>query len=199
MMLNHIGQNDVAERVHNAWLSTIEGGIHTYDIYKEGISKQKVGTKEFSRAVIDRLGKLPQVLAPVKYDKLETIPVPPITTTRPFEKKELVGADVFVEFVNRPVQELATALQKCEANGLKLEMISNRGTTVWPHGLKETFCIDVYRCRFKISDKHTSTFIPHNYVNNLLQSITNAGLEYVKTELLYNFDGKPVFTKGQGQ
>jgi isocitrate dehydrogenase len=40
---------DVAERVHNAWLRTMEDGVHTYDIFREGISKQKVGTKEFAR------------------------------------------------------------------------------------------------------------------------------------------------------
>src|ERR1700682_3101672 len=57
MMLVHIDQTDIAERVHNAWLRTIEDGIHTYDIYDEGSSKQKVGTKEFERAVVNRMGK----------------------------------------------------------------------------------------------------------------------------------------------
>src|SRR6185295_7117024 len=33
MMLVHIGETTVAERVHNAWLRTLEDGIHTYDIY----------------------------------------------------------------------------------------------------------------------------------------------------------------------
>ncbi|MFH4247472.1 isocitrate/isopropylmalate family dehydrogenase, partial [Acinetobacter baumannii] len=60
MMLVHINQPDVAERAHNAWLKTIEDGIHTYDIFKEGISKQKVGTKEFAQAVVERLGQKPQ-------------------------------------------------------------------------------------------------------------------------------------------
>jgi isocitrate dehydrogenase len=45
MMLVHIGQSVIAERVHNAWLRTIEDGIHTYDIFDEGVSKKKVGTK----------------------------------------------------------------------------------------------------------------------------------------------------------
>src|SRR5437867_8091734 len=60
MMLVHIGQPDVAARVHNAWLRTIEDGVHTYDIYQEGASTQKVGTKEFGDAVIARLGQSPQ-------------------------------------------------------------------------------------------------------------------------------------------
>src|SRR5438105_9110754 len=67
LMLIHIGQQDVAERVHNAWLRTLEDGVHTYDIYKEGISKQKVGTKEFAEAVVARLGQNPETLKPVHY------------------------------------------------------------------------------------------------------------------------------------
>src|SRR5436853_1533143 len=46
MMLVHLGQTDVAERAHNAWLRTMEHGIHTYDIYKEGVSRENVGTRE---------------------------------------------------------------------------------------------------------------------------------------------------------
>src|SRR6266511_5018640 len=67
MMLVHINQQDVAERVHNAWLRTIEDGVHTYDIFDESVSKQKVGTKEFAQAVVDRLGKKPQTLRAVTY------------------------------------------------------------------------------------------------------------------------------------
>src|SRR5947209_7740953 len=67
MMMVHIGQTEIAERVHNAWLRTIEEGIHTYDIYEESVSKQKVGTKEFAQAVVDRLGKKPETLKEVKY------------------------------------------------------------------------------------------------------------------------------------
>src|SRR4029077_15602113 len=32
LMLVHIDQPEVAGRIHNAWLRTIEDGIHTYDI-----------------------------------------------------------------------------------------------------------------------------------------------------------------------
>ena len=67
MMLVHIGQPDVAERVHNAWLKTLEDGVHTYDIFAEGVSRQKVGTKEFAQAVVDRLGKTPETLKPIHY------------------------------------------------------------------------------------------------------------------------------------
>src|ERR687894_1120342 len=68
MMLVHIRQQDVAARVHNAWLRTLEDGIHTYDIYKEGVSKEKVGTREFAEAVVARLGQRPETLKAVKYN-----------------------------------------------------------------------------------------------------------------------------------
>jgi isocitrate dehydrogenase len=59
MMLVHIGQADQATKVHNAWLKTIEDGVHTGDIFLEGRSRKKVGTKEFTDAVIARLGEAP--------------------------------------------------------------------------------------------------------------------------------------------
>ncbi|MFM7148925.1 MAG: NADP-dependent isocitrate dehydrogenase, partial [Gemmataceae bacterium] len=78
MMLVHIDQSDVAARVHNAWLRTIEDGIHTYDIFADGVSKEKVGTREFARAVVSRLGKSPEKLPAVAYtnksDRLTTKP-----------------------------------------------------------------------------------------------------------------------------
>src|ERR687893_273968 len=67
MMLVHVGQTDVAERAHNAWLKTMEDGIHTYDIYKEGVSKEKVGTREFAEAVVARIGQKPAQLKAVTY------------------------------------------------------------------------------------------------------------------------------------
>src|SRR2546423_14882111 len=71
MMLVHIGQTDVAERAHNAWLRTMEDGVHTYDIYKEGVSKEKVGTREFAAAVAARVGARPEKLKAVSYKAVE--------------------------------------------------------------------------------------------------------------------------------
>ncbi|MBX7157733.1 MAG: NADP-dependent isocitrate dehydrogenase [Verrucomicrobiae bacterium] len=199
LMLLHIGQNEVAERAHNAWLRTIEDGIHTYDIFKEGISTQKVGTKEFAEAVVARLGKKPEKLRAVSYKQtgksaLSQTPV----YVRPKEKKELVGVDVFIEYISGKPQDLGAKLQKLEADGLKLEMLSNRGMAVWPKTMEETFLVDVYRCRFKLPDD-SKQVLPHEKVTALLDRVTRDGLEFVKMELLYNFDGKPGFSRGQGQ
>src|SRR5687767_4675046 len=67
LMLVHLGLTEEAERVHNAWLRTIEDGIHTYDIFEEGKSKEKVGTKEFADAVAQRMGQKPQTLKAAAY------------------------------------------------------------------------------------------------------------------------------------
>ena len=197
-MLVHIGQTDAAARAHNAWLKTIEDGVHTYDIFDDSVSKQKVGTKEFAQAVVDRLGQKPSVLKTVAYDGA---PKKPMTDrpayVRSTEKREMIGADVFIEFTGKP-DALAARLQPLEADGLKLEMLSNRGMAVWPKGLAETFCVDVFRCRFKLPDG-TAGVVPHAKITALLDRVTAAGLEFVKLEGLYNFDGKPGFSRGQGQ
>src|ERR1041384_2619060 len=98
MMLVHVGQADVAERAHNAWLKTMEDGVHTYDIYKEGVSKQKVGTKEFAEAVSERIGQTPQILKARKYSKADESHAS--TTNAKKEHKELVGVDVFLDWTS---------------------------------------------------------------------------------------------------
>src|SRR5688572_4127154 len=151
MMLVHIGQSDVAERVHNAWLRTIEDGIHTYDIYDEGKSKQKVGTKEFAEAVAQRLGQSPQTLKAASYKSAEETPTRafPATQSKAPAKKELIGVDVFLDWTKGSANELGEAVKKLSGNGTKLILISNRGVKVWPEGHAETFCSDHWRCRFR--------------------------------------------------
>src|SRR6266851_361710 len=148
LMLVHIGQTDVAENVHNAWRRTMEDGIHTYDIYVEGKSSQKVGTKEFGEAVVARLGQKPQTLKPVHYAPKTAAKASAPRAARPVPKKELVGVDVYVEWPARTPNDLAEKIQEASGDGLALEMIANRGVKVWPDGSPETFCTDSFRCRF---------------------------------------------------
>ncbi|REJ81958.1 MAG: NADP-dependent isocitrate dehydrogenase [Bacteroidetes bacterium] len=195
MMLNHINQTEVAEKVQNAWLKTIEDGIHTYDIYKEGVSKQKVGTKEFAEAVISNLGKNPAKLKSVKYEKGQAIDLKKYSRKTP-AKKELVGVDLFVHWNGFSADELAKILSKVSIEKVKLSMITNRGIKVWPEGFEETFCTDHWRCRFKPEGDRLLT---HDEIISLLKSASNSGVDVIKTENLYHFDGKPAFSLGQGQ
>jgi isocitrate dehydrogenase len=194
-MLVHIGQHDVAERVQNAWLKTLEDGMHTYDIFEEGTSKQALGTQEFAQAVIDRLGERPTTLKPVDYSKssgnfsIKVTPTVPAVT-------ELVGVDVFLHHIDRNPDALAAKLQAVDALPLHLSVITNRGVKVWPEGFPETFCTDHWRCRFMTEGQK-----PTNYaeVLRLLQHVSAAGLDVIKTENLYLRDGKQMFTAAQGQ
>jgi isocitrate dehydrogenase len=197
MMLVHIGQSDVAERVHNAWLRTIEDGIHTYDIYDEGKSKQKVGTKEFADAVVERMGQTPQTLKAAKYKSTDEVgSAGPVSAAPVAEKKDLVGVDVFLDWSAGTADELGEALSKLATDGTKLTMMSNRGVKVWPGGQPETFCSDHWRCRFLSTG---GDGISHQQIVELLQSVGNAGLDFIKTENLYNFDGERGYSLDQGE
>jgi isocitrate dehydrogenase len=193
-MLNHIGQSKVAEDIQNAWLVTIEEGTHTYDIFKEGVSKKKVGTKEFAEAVIANLGKKPTTLQPVTYKDGSALNLPKYKRKAPL-KKDLVGVDMFVHWPGNNPDELAKLLSQVESEKVKLSMITNRGIKVWPDGFKETFCTDHWRCRFKSSDHNLSK----NEIIQLLQNAENNKIDSIKTENLYEFEGKPAYSLGQGQ
>jgi isocitrate dehydrogenase len=198
MMLVHIDQPDVATQVHNAWLRTIEDGIHTYDIYVEGVSKEKVGTKEFAKAVIARLGQQPQVLKAVSYT---TSPqheeYKSVTSKQSLEQKDLVGVDVFLDWHNGNANELGETFKQVSGDGLELVVITNRGAKVWPEGLPETFCTDHWRCRFLAPERGTT--IGHEQVIELLHRVNEAGFDFIKTENLYNFDGKASYSAVQGE
>ncbi len=197
-MLVHIGQAEIAQLAHNAWLKTMEDGVHTYDIFKEGISKEKVGTKEFALAVVARIGKSPEILKRVDYSRA---PKRSLTERPPYvrsqEKKEFIGADIFIEWLGKP-DALAAKLLPLEGDGLTLQSLSNRGAKVWPGGMDSTFTVDVTRCRFALPENVPGA-VSHKVVTALLDRITDAGLEFVKLEGLYLFDGKPGFPRGEGQ
>jgi isocitrate dehydrogenase len=194
-MLVHIGQKDVAEKVQNAWLSTIEAGIHTYDIFKEGTSKQKVGTKEFADAVIEHIGRKPETLKPVQYaDSISHINV--TLKPQPKAQKQLVGMDVFLHWPEKDPNKLGEQLKEIMVGKLKLSMITNRGTKVWPNGFPETFCTDHWRCRFLCNDLGECGY---QGMIHLLMQITKAGFEVIKTENLYNINGVQAYSAGQGQ
>ncbi|MCJ8209586.1 NADP-dependent isocitrate dehydrogenase [Mucilaginibacter sp. RS28] len=195
MMLNHLGQNHVAERVHNAWLKTLEDGIHTYDIYREGVSKQKVSTSEFADAIIERLGQVPSQLKPVKYESRNPIHLPAYQRKAAADKA-LQGVDLFVHWRGEDANELGHILNDLKTEHLQLTMISNRGIKVWPEGFKETFCTDHWRCRFSAEGGSQPS---KEEIIKLQELAYHKNLDVIKTENLYQFDGKAAYSLGQGQ
>ncbi|MBS0615648.1 MAG: NADP-dependent isocitrate dehydrogenase [Verrucomicrobia bacterium] len=191
MMLAYLGEAELATRIHEAWLSTLEKGIHTYDIFQEGTSKAKVGTKEFAEAVAHNLGNKPQKLKCPIY-KANTKVTPLQTPLKTKTDRKLLGVDIFVYS-----KEKAPAFQKkvCSLNPtpFELKMISNRGVRIWPEGQPETFCIEQYRCRFM----HKGNATQHD-IAQLLENLAKSGYDIIKTENLYSFDGKMGFSSAEG-
>lgn len=195
MMLTHIGQGAAASKIHNAWLKTIEDGIHTGEIYREKISKEKVGTEGFTKAVIERLNVEPEKLQARHYpDVSGGLKLPPLKP-RIEVKKERVGVDIGINFEGTP-DDLAAKVNACVNDNLKLQMISNRGTKVWPDGQPETFCADNWRLRFLSDDaEHIKT----SQVIALITRMNEANLNFTKSVMLHNYDGEPGFTVAQGE
>jgi isocitrate dehydrogenase len=189
-MLVHLGLPEHAAKINNALLLTIENGVHTGDIFREG-SKRKVNTKEFTQAIIDNLGGVPKslkaaALPPQDYKPQQRKEKAPVLI-----KKELVGVDVFLDWEQGSPSELGALLSAFQDEELTLKMITNRGVSVWPKSFSETFCTDHWRARF-ISPENKQ--ISHLKVISLLTAIYESKLDFIKTENLYLFDGKPGFS-----
>jgi len=196
LMLVHINQPEAAERVHNAWLRTVEDGIHTYDIFTEGISTEKVGTKEFAAAVTARMGQKPNRLKAVTYAHrpAASTTAAAATSTADAPAMELKGIDVFVYWPSRNANQLAEKVGVFAGDGLKLQMIDNRGVKVWPAGMAETFCTESFRCRF-MADAPT----PMGRLLEVVRRISDAGIDIALTQSLRTFGGQEGYTLAQGQ
>jgi len=176
MMLNYIGQNDVAEAIHNAWLKTLEDGIFTGEIYKKGRGretgiagwlktairgelntpvKQRAGTAGFAQAVIERLGSKPALLAAVDYSKnKEGLQLPGFKPPATREKFFITGVDIDAAYTGDPAA-LAQAVTPHLPEGAKLaEILTVRGDKVWPgdHPAFYSDCVTL-RVIFEDADK----------------------------------------------
>ena len=204
MMLAHLGKADIADQIKNAWLKTIEDGIHTGDIYQEGWSKSKVSTEEFANALIERLGMRPKNLAPSTLTSGKNEIVIP-HYQRSHSKKQLVGVDVFIDWPGSDPQKIGEQLTNLGDRGMKLKMITNRGVKVYPNGQEYTYCTDHWRCRFVAIEADTQVSppmyhaLPYERLLNLLHTLTEAKFDVIKTENLYEFDGVRGFSLGQGE
>ncbi len=196
-MLVHIGLNEHATRIHNAWLRTIEDGIHTADIYDTYTSTRLVGTREFAEAVVERLDMQPRKLTVVDYAGSGTMTVPEADPT-PRAEKKLVGVDIFLDWdeENRDANRLAAMLDRCRVAALKMQIITNRGTKVYPDGFPETYHSDHWRIRFATDDYAE---VSPNDIIDLQRQVLACGLDLIKTENLYLLDGVPGFSLGQGE
>jgi isocitrate dehydrogenase len=199
LMLIHIGQADIATHIENAWLKTIEDGMHTGDIYCEKYSKKKLGTDEFANAVISRLGQVPSQFKVADY-KVETRAKMQCYIAPPELNKKLVGIDIFIDNHNLIAAEAIAEKLQAIASPLKLITITSRGLKIWPKAQIEEPFLQHCCCRFQTADEiHSLTAISHQELLKLLTAFIDLKFDVIKTENLYTFNGELGFTLAQGQ
>ncbi len=193
MMLKYLGEFDAAETVEHAVLSTLQQGNLTGDVvgYDRGIT-----TTDYTKAIIANFGSR---VDGYTVRRSSPIQIPPAmrdpVTVRP-ATREIVGTDIFIESGHYP-EELGPVLEQlAEGTPLRLKMISNRGTKVYPKGNANIDVVDQYRCRFIRRDDTSG--IDHVTIRELLTRIETQ-YQWCHIELLQHFDGQPGYTKAQGE
>lgn len=192
MMLKHLQFFDEAETIENALFATLQKGVLTGDVvgYDRGAS-----TSDFASAIIDNLGHSVDGYT-IRRGRPLTMPEPvanPVTVVP--EQRRVIGVDVFVESGLMPT-ELGPQLEAlAEGLPVRLKMISNRGTKVYPDGNTNIDVVDHYRCRFVLREDGE---LSRSEIRDLLARIESS-IDWVHIELLQEFDGQPAYTKAQGE
>jgi isocitrate dehydrogenase len=192
MMLKYLGEFEAAAAIEHAVLTTLLDGKLTGDVvgYDKGVR-----TSDYTKAVIKNLGRKAEGW---KVRTSKPIKMPQLSRNQVFraaKTKEVVGADIFVESAIVPA-ELGPALEAISAQApLKLKMISNRGTKVYPDGNPNIDCVSQHRCRFM-----TRSGSPIAFDDALaLARRINEKHEVCHIERLLRIDGADGFTKAQGE
>ena len=201
MMLRHVGLVSQAATIENALLAALESGVHTGDFGDR--SKPAVGTTEFTKAIIDRLGQEPRTVKPVASGGTDTVTFrappkpkePTVMHTFRGLRKEVAGIDAYLD-AEHPAGETAARLERtCEGTPFRLTLISCRGTQVWPRGSAFTECVDYWRARFELREGASAH---QDDAVELLRKVAS-GFTVSQYELLRTFDGVRGWTLAQGQ
>ena len=193
MMLKYLGEFEAAETVEHAVLSTLQHGHLTGDVvgYDHGIS-----TSEYTKAIISNLGNRVEGYTVRRVNPIQIPPAPKDPVTVRPATRDIVGTDVFVETGHYP-EQLGPVLERlAEGTPLRLKMISNRGTKVYPDGNPNIDVVDQYRCRF--IRRNDTAAINLQMIRELLARI-ETHYPWCHIELLQLFDGQPSYTKAQGE
>lgn len=195
LLLRHLGELEAAARMEAAVLTTLaDGPAWPGDIAK---GRPISGTTAFTEAVIANLSTVEGSSLGRTYRKLE-VPVKKASVKVRFpEDRAVQGIDLFIEF-DGTAAELGGILEEAADRCLlKLKMISNRGTMVYPDNGASTDCVDHWRCRFVVPEALSD--IPSVEIGRLIERVDAAGLRWMHIEKLNVFDGEPAYTLAQGE
>lgn len=201
-MLRHLNMNDKANIIQNAWLTTIEKGLHTSDIFCQERSTKLLLTDAFGEAIINNLGQKPSKLQGIEEKAQNNEQSSPSFKgqrgNRVVEQKDndnnegtLYGCDIYVESSLKPTS-IAELVQEIISNtNCELKGIAQRGLMVWPKC--ETELTDVTLSQLRFQGVNKADLI------NLQERIDQQGLRVVLVSYLHNYDSIIGFTKMQGE
>jgi len=194
MMLRHLGEFEPAARIENALFYTLEEGRA---LTRDVAGARGVGTRAFTDEVIANLGRDAKSCVRREYHPIRLPQVSRDPVLVKASQRAETGVDVFIES-GLDTEQLGKSLERlCEDSPLRLKMISNRGTKVYPPSRALSDCVDQWRCRF----------IPRNgealddagpAILDLLRRLQGHH-RWMHIEKLQEFDGVPGFTKAQGE
>ncbi len=206
MMLIHIGDVKTAATIQDALFKTIEDGVHTPDIYNDESSSQKVGTKEFASAIIKRLGEVPETLPQANFasnsDSDNNSQNSDNNNTKPDERnqsesltppvKDLIGVDIFFDWRDESIEDLAEKLQDISGN-FYLQSLASKGMKIWPRNAatEKIGSSDHVRARFKAEEEAS---FRHKDIAAIIEKINQKGIDFIKINNLYSFDGEYGFS-----
>lgn len=201
MMLRHLGEFEEAAAIENAVLVTLEDGkVRTGDL--AGYDKC-TPTTVYTETIIANLGRKSPNWRVRDYKPLKL----PEVSSRPdyiaARSRRVIGVDVFVES-GLGADELGKDLERLAAGTpLKLKMISNRGTKVYPSAGAITDCVDHWFCRFIMRSPNGSSApaggdLTDAEVLDLVARVA-ARHRWTHLEKLHELDGAQGFTKAQGE
>ena len=195
LMLRHLDEFDAAVAIENALMVTMEEGkVPTGDVV--GYDSPKAAkTTDFAAEVIKNLGRKSTTYKVREYKPLKMPTVPKAADPVVAKTRRVVGFDLFVESTDHPTKLGPVLAAAVEGSPVKLKMISNRGTQIYPDKGTTIDCTDASQCRFLLRDAGE---LADATIFELLPKLA-AVAKWAHVEKLQEFDGQPSFTKAQGE
>ncbi len=196
MMLRHLGEFAAAETLENAVLATLEEGkFLTRDVIGD---QGSASTTAYTDAILANFGKKPKAMAPRNHKpiEMERAKKPSLSATAALKDRRVVGVDVFVEADCTPDSLGRTLEENIKGLPLRLKMISNRGTKLFPSSGAITDTVNHWRCRFILESPGAD--LNPEILTGLLKRLEQS-YRWMHIEKLQEFDGAAGFTKAQGE
>jgi isocitrate dehydrogenase len=204
MMLRHLGETDAADRIEDAVLVTLEEGkAVTQDLARQtgGDVEHAASTTGFTNSIVANLGRQPSTVPPRHGSERPSGEATPrahwsygaaLSAAVP---RKTVGVDLFLESWE-PADAAGPALERLAGDALRLEMISSRGTMVYPTTGLSPDSVGLLRARFVAREDGAG--VPDGEILALQVRVAER-FAWTHIEKLHVFAGEPGYTKAQGQ